>query len=206
VTHAPGGPQQVQAAFAQVLDAFAELFEWTYQVAITAPQRQALDAEVVGSWSHPDQSVRQLVTYVLGLHSIVFGAPAGARDVHRADAQRQLRRAFGRLEGNARGRVLGLLHQVLEQLRPACTGTAPAAVPTAVATFAPPLPSPVAAPAPAIPGWPPPAAPYPAPAAPMADVPQFQQRIQDAQVRQQQILLENQIWNMQHDTIMKILR
>jgi hypothetical protein len=184
VTNAPGSAATVQAAFAQVLGAFAEFFEWAYDVSMTAPQRQALDAEVVGGWSHPDQSVRQLVTYVLELHTIVFGKPPGGRSALRAGAQGMLGRAFARPEANGRGRVLALL-QVLQQLRPGCTGVAPAPAAVAATVLLPPVAT---------------------AAAPMADVPQFQQRIQDAQIRQQQILLENQIWNMQHDTIMKILR
>jgi hypothetical protein len=92
--------------------------EWMYQLALRREQRRVLPLEVLGTWSNADQSTRQRVIDVLDLSSKVAARPAAEHAIYRGQAQEICRQMLSRLEPNDRGRVLGILHQLLDQIHP----------------------------------------------------------------------------------------
>lgn len=191
-----GAPTQQQiAAFQQVFDALFDFLRWTYGVGMGTHDRSAIEDRVLKGWAHPDGTVRELLTYLGGLHTTVFGQPAGRRDRYRPEVQRIFARLFAAPDPTERGQVIALLHRTLEQACAGCTGVA-----------LPPHPS---APSPAS-GSPLPATGSPSPASSsgqgLAELPDVQRLTMDAQIRQQRLLLEQKLWDLQHNTAMDIIR
>lgn len=116
-------PQQM-AAFQQVFTALFEFLEWTYGVTLSSHQCVAVQNRVASGWAHPDGSVRELLTYLGGLHTAIFSQPRSHRDLYRPQVQRIFASLFAATDPTERGQVLVLLHQILEQSRPTCTGVA----------------------------------------------------------------------------------
>ena len=276
-------------AFEQVCRAFLEFFEWLYYVDLDGPAGQRVRAAVADHWADPDESVRELVVYVLGLNEVMSGATP--REAYRDSANQIFADLFSTFENNGRGQVLRMLKAGIDVAR---AGAAPAAEPAAATPPRPAAPSarpaklsatdpkpwaqvvhsvvsalsPVvmqavtqaaegaadrltqsiggsppatgsrrppanAAPASALPAGatgPAMAAPAPGPAAaplspppaapPSAhvgagasglgssfpDVPAVQQALRNAVARQQQILLDNKLWELQNETVQRLMR
>lgn len=180
--------QQQIAAFQQVFDALFDFLRWTYGVGSSTHDRSAIEDRVLKGWAHPDGTVRELLTYLGGLHTTVFGQPSGRRDRYRPEVQRIFARLFAAPDPTERGQVIALLHRTLEQACAGCTGVA--------------LPPHASAPAPAS------SSPLPASSSGqgMAELPDVQRLTMDAQIRQQRLLLEQKLWDLQHNTAMDIIR
>jgi hypothetical protein len=233
VTSAPA-TQQIDA-FRRVFDALFELLGWTFGVALAGSDRAAFQQQVLTSWPHPDGTVPQLFAYLGGLHTAVFSQTGARRDRYRPEVRRLLARIFAAADPTERGRVLALLHQLLEHARPGSTGVAAPSSPlsAAVPPPAPLQPAPGQAPGhppasgaapghgmaaphgygmppgqqlpPGAPGGGPPVAAPGIPSQGVATVPELQQMAINEQIRQQQLMTELNIWNMRHNTAMKII-
>jgi hypothetical protein len=222
--------QQQIATFQQVFDALFDFLQWTYGVVLSRHDRSAIESRVLSGWAHPDGSVRELLTYFGGLHTVVFSQPAGRRDRYRPDVQRIFAKLFAAPDPTERGQVIALLHRTLEQASPRCTGVAPApyqpphqpyqASPGSGPTVGP-TPAPFQAAAQPFPYV---TSPAPGPAAGMTpnanpglvpgsgggqlmgDVPDVQRLTMEAQIRQQKLLFEQKLWDMQHNAAMEVIR
>lgn len=106
----------------QILGAFFEFFEWTYQVTLSAAHRERLRAEIYAGWSNSDESDHRLIGYVVHLHKLVFTSPRSEHDSLRSQALSLFKREISRPAGTDAARILAVLHAILEEVRPGCTG------------------------------------------------------------------------------------
>jgi hypothetical protein len=114
--------QQQIATFRQVFDALFDFLRWTYGFLLSGPDRAALQARILTGWGHPDGSVPELLAYLGGLHTTVFGDPPGRRDRYRPQVRQILAGLFTAPDPTERGQVLAVLHGILEHAAPGCTG------------------------------------------------------------------------------------
>jgi hypothetical protein len=121
----PGLTQQQIATFRHVFDALFEFLRWTYGVAIGGLDRTVLQNRILHGWAHPDGSTRELLAYLGGLHTTIYGEPPARRDRYRPEVRRILASVFAAHDPTERGQVLALLHRTLELASPGCTGAAP---------------------------------------------------------------------------------
>ena len=223
----PGAPTPQQIAlFQQVFDALFDLLHWTYGVVLNHNDRSAIQTRILQSWALRDGTVKELLTYLGGLHSTVFSEQGSRRDRYRPQVQRLFAMMFASPDPTERGQVIALLHQTLERPRPGCTGVALPRPHVPLSQPAWPTPGP------ALPSGPPPAYPpaspfpYATPSAPPAyatptpgnfpggsvntqhlgDVPDIQRLSMEAQIRQQKLMFDQKIWDMQHNSVMEVIR
>ena len=203
--------QQI-AAFNRAIHAFFEYFEWCYGISIPPDHRAPVTQVIASRWSDPDQTVKDLMVYIISQHDVFSKRRPADRRQLRSQAQKILRDVFSWVETNGRGQALATLHQVIESLRPGCTGVPSKALQTPA-----PLPPPQASPyVSQVSPYPSPAPPYPSPYPPPtpwnprafddASVPDIQQVLRQEKIRQQQLLMEQGIWDMRSATVDKILQ
>jgi hypothetical protein len=90
-----------------------------YQGTIPDAARKPVEAEMLRSLGAPGQTVEQLIAYVLDLRDMVQKiTDPWAQQNARARACDIFRRQFASPEANARGRVLAVLHNMLEERDP----------------------------------------------------------------------------------------
>lgn len=110
-----------------IFDAIVDLFNWIYEVKIRPDQRAEIEQAIKSNWNNADTSDQELVGYLLELYDkIISGVLAKKlsrtqRAQLRPHAQKIFKKEFSRGERNERGRVLGIIHNILEQLRHGCT-------------------------------------------------------------------------------------
>ena len=225
MTQAAPTPQQI-AAFRHVFDALFDFLRWTYGNAIGGLDRMVLERRILVGWAHPDGSVPDLIAYLGGLHTTVFGEPPARRDRYRPQVRQILASIVSAADPTERGQVVALLHRTLEQARPGCTGVAPQLSP-----IAPPRSAAGPVPLGAAPAWHAPAAssvpPYAAspavvaamgaqpgfpaasgasPGPPMADPDLLDMvRLREETARQQALMIDQNIWKMRSDLASKVI-
>jgi hypothetical protein len=125
---AAGLTQQQIATFRHVFDALFDFLAWTYGIVLGGLDRTVVQNRILGGWAHPDGSTRELLTYLGGLHTTIFGEAPARRERYRGEVRRLLASMFAASDPTERGEVLALLHRTLEAARPGCTGVAPSRV------------------------------------------------------------------------------
>jgi hypothetical protein len=221
----PALTQRQIATFRQVFDALFDFLRWTYGVALSGHDRMLIERRILSGWPHPDGSVPELTAYLGGLHTTVFSEPPARRDRYRSHVRQLLGSLFAAVDPTERGEVIALLHRMLEQARPGCTGVAPPVMPTASARHAAgPVPtgvaptwyaqgagpvSPYASPAAAAPvgvhpGF---AVPPGVPPGPAMDDPDLldMMRLRAETERQQALMIDQNIWKMRSDLASKVI-
>src|SRR5690349_1363241 len=115
--------QQFQAAFIQIAPQFFDFFERMYSTAINTLAKQQLTTEILTELSSGDNSVRELIEYVLSQRqkAMFVTDPVALTKLWHA-GRTIFQKVFERIEGNGRGHILMSMHTVLEQAAPGCTG------------------------------------------------------------------------------------
>jgi hypothetical protein len=108
-----------------VIDAFFEFFEFTYECTLTKMHKQRIEAEILSGWGDSDESDHRLVGYIIHLHQVIGGQPTKAQPGLRKQAKNLLAVELSRPAGNDATRILSAVHFIVEELRPGCSGVKP---------------------------------------------------------------------------------
>jgi hypothetical protein len=110
----------------QILETFFGLFNWAYQIELPVSYRQQIEQHIRAGWSNNDPSEFQLVKFVLELSDRLN--QVSDPDLHRLSIQQHFANEFGIVatvppnQLNDKYRILGVMHTMIESLRPGATG------------------------------------------------------------------------------------
>ena len=110
----------------QILGTFFGLFNWVYQIELPLSYRQQIEQQIRAGWFNNDPSEHELVKFVLELSDRLN--QTSDRDLHRPSIQQHFANEFATLATvppnllDDKYRILGVMHTMIESLRPGATG------------------------------------------------------------------------------------